>query len=248
MSDYSIATLIRPENEWALDAYKSGIARLAPGPNRVGLATTKRIYNKHFSNDSAFELVDLSPKGKNNNSDIISHNREQLRQWFLNNCSEDYIFWLDGDVEIIYANTVLKSINISENKDNRSYGVILPVQKDKNKKAYYGMKSTLMHRSICPCAKFFSAKFIRGNNKYQIPESEVYLQSLKEIFSHLSRHSSGYLSRKNAFFKIAYGEIPLVRHTKHIEYKDRQFIDILKRDVGQNLSQDLHNIDVLDEN
>jgi len=233
---YCITTPIGPDHVDIIQNYKRSVRRLDPRPNRVGVVTRKEIFTDHFAGDDMFEFVSSPPENRPNMHvyEIIAHNRENLRKWFLYKRDEDYVMWLDTDIEIIYSNTAKLLMEIAEN--DGSYGVINPVQSSVGQRPSFGLACCLMHRDILQLSRFYSSYFMSQNNQdgkvaHRIGETVIFLKIIEAMYNQINSKAK----YDDLFHYLNYGEIPAVHHTSSSETK-RHFID-KRKNAGKSLGK-----------
>jgi len=252
--NYCIATPIGPGRSEDLNQYKAGIERLYPRPNTVGLVTTEKIYSNHFAEDNLYKLI-ATPhpqREKKHRYENIAYNREQLRKWFVKDRDEGYIFWVDSDVEIIYANTAEKLIDLAEQRNvfitNNPYqGRFL-----NNHNEYYpwwGCGCTMVSRRAAAYGRFYAPKYIKSDGSTERDREDLtFFGCIKGLQKKIE--SNGYEPfgedehyNGSLYFEVEYGAIPVVHHIDELEFSERDFTRVLSSDKGNCLDIETKNIE-----
>lgn len=174
---YVVATPVAPYKKDLLPAYKQGVESLKPQPETVGIVTTQEVFDEYFADNDLYTLVAPHPDLSLPYFIKVARAREILRLWFLNERTEDLIFWIDSDIQVFsYTFTDIhnymkfrKCLSIANGYESRYDPNIY----------WYGFGTTLIHRDIVDASRFYAPVVLNENGEVEyFNEDMTYLANL----------------------------------------------------------------------
>jgi len=232
--DYIIAVPIDPDREWTLDMLKRGIERQDHLPNKVGIVTSRDVFEKHFAHSGLYELAETPRENRTAEKRYrvpnIAYNRERLREWFIEKRDEELILWLDSDIELVYPHATKEMIEKIEKHDAQRLHI--PYQNRPHKDyPSHGTGCVMIRREVTNMARFYRGEFIKdGEIKHTISEDYMYFATLQAIYNR--DHQFEWIAeREKCKHALDFGDIKVVHHLDVYDREDRDYIDHLDRQL-----------------
>jgi len=147
--------------------YRRGIEQLDPLPAAVGIVTSPEVFEEYFGDSDLYVLVAPHPPEDYTERvvEIIAQNREVLNEWFLNERTETFIWWIDSDIEILQPDgfTILAEEILSKHCMLFSNGYQGRGRDESHK--WHGIGCTIVHRDVAGIGKFCYGRYTTDDGK-----------------------------------------------------------------------------------
>ncbi len=144
-----------PEKIQHLRKWRRGIERQIPLPEKVGVVTSKEVFDKHLRGNPLYTFVAEHPSMNKERIDRIGEAREDLRQWFSEQCTEEYGLLLDSDIELLDPDAYLKMAEQLSSKTCLLLCNGIELDSPRNGRQYtYFLACALIDRRIIDASRF----------------------------------------------------------------------------------------------